>query len=75
MNNPNIIFTSPCVAEVLEKPMPEVQPGTALVRIVRTCISSGTERANLVGDPLIGTKSRTAPRRYSRASWVTARPA
>lgn len=56
MNNPNIIFTSPCVAEVLEKPMPEVQPGTALVRIVRTCISSGTERANLVGDPMIGTK-------------------
>ena len=55
MSNPNIVFTSPGVAEVLEKPIPELQPGMVLVRTARSCISAGTERANLVGDPMIGT--------------------
>ena len=54
MTNPAIVFTAPCVAEILEKPMPSPAPGKVLLRTVRTCVSSGTERANLVGDPVIG---------------------
>ena len=54
MTNPNIIFTSPSVAEVIDKPMPAPGPGQVLVRTARTCISSGTERANLIGDPMVG---------------------
>ena len=55
MNNPGIVFTAPCVAEVIETPKPSPGPGQVQVRTVRTCVSSGTERANLVGDPMIGT--------------------
>ena len=55
MQNPNIIFTAPNIAEVLEKPIPDLGPGEVLIRTVRSCISSGTERANLIGDPMIGT--------------------
>ncbi len=55
MTNPNIVFTAPNVAEVIDKPVPVPGPGQVLIRTVRTCISSGTERANLVGDPMVGT--------------------
>ena len=56
MKNPSIVFTAPNVAEVLDLPVPELGPGQVLVRSSRSCISSGTERANLVGDPMIGYK-------------------
>ncbi len=55
MQNPSIVFTAPNVAEVIDKPVPTVGSGEVLVRTVRSCISSGTERANLIGDPMIGT--------------------
>ena len=55
MKNLNIVFTSPNVAEVIEKPVPAIEPGKVLIRTRRSCISSGTERANLIGDPMIGT--------------------
>lgn len=51
MNNPNIIFTSAGVAELVDRPMPEPRAGEVLVRVVRSCVSSGTERANLIGVP------------------------
>ncbi len=54
-SNPAIVFTAPGVAEVLDLPKPEPGPGQVRIRSVRSCISSGTERANLVGDPMIGT--------------------
>ena len=54
MKNSSIVFTAPNVAEVLECPLPSPGPGQVLVRSVRTCISSGTERANLTGDPVVG---------------------
>ena len=46
MNNPSIVFTAPNVAEVVDRPVPEVRPGEVLVRSLRSCVSSGTERAN-----------------------------
>ena len=67
MKNPNIVFTAPNVAEVLDKPVPVPGPGEVLVRTERTCISSGTERANLVGDPMVGTKIKVgAPAVFPR---------
>ena len=51
MTNPNIVFTKVNTAEVVERPMPEVRDGEVLVKLVRSCISSGTERANLTGVP------------------------
>lgn len=51
MMNPNIIFTSAGVAELIDRPMPDPKSGEVLVRVVRSCISSGTERANLIGVP------------------------
>ena len=54
MTNHAIVFTAPNIAEILEKPLPAPAAGQVLVRTMRTCVSSGTERANLVGDPVIG---------------------
>ena len=59
MKNKNIIFTAPCVAELVEKEMPTPMSGEVLVRSVRDTISSGTERANLIGDPNV--HGRRAP--------------
>lgn len=56
MNNPSIVFTRPCVAELVDLPVPSPAQGQALVRSLRSCVSSGTERANLVGDPVVGPK-------------------
>ena len=53
MNNKKIVFTSPCVAELLDAKMPEIRADEVLVEIAVSTISSGTERANLVGDPNI----------------------
>ena len=51
----SIVFTQKNRAEVLERPMPKIGPREVLVKIVRSCISSGTERANLTGVPDNGT--------------------
>ena len=51
MNNRNIVFAAPGRAEIVERPMPTVSDGQVLVRLVRSCISSGTERAQLTGVP------------------------
>ena len=47
--NRNIIFTKKDTAELVEKPMPEVGPGQVRVKLVRSTVSSGTERANVTG--------------------------
>ena len=36
MQTPNIVFTAPCVAEVLDRPVPSPGPGEVLVRKVLT---------------------------------------
>ena len=47
--NRNIIFTKKDTAELVEKPMPEVGQGEVRVKLVRSTVSSGTERANVTG--------------------------
>ena len=50
-----IVFTKPCVAELLESEVEAPKPEEVQVRLAVSTISSGTERANLVGDPNIAT--------------------
>ena len=46
-----IVFTQKDTAELLDVPLPTPERGEVLVRLVRSTISSGTERANLTGVP------------------------
>jgi threonine dehydrogenase-like Zn-dependent dehydrogenase len=51
MTNRSILFTKKDTAEFVDEAMPEPRPGQVRIRLVRSCISSGTERAKLVGVP------------------------
>ena len=51
MSYKRILFTSPGIAELCDYEPAPLQPGQAMVQLSRSTISSGTERANLVGDP------------------------
>lgn len=58
MKNPNIVFTAPCVAELVDKEIErELGASDVLIRIMTTTVSAGTERANLIGDPNVAGKS------------------
>ena len=50
VKNPAIIFTDIGKAEVFDKEIPSPKANEVLLRIESTTISSGTERANLLGD-------------------------
>lgn len=50
MKNPSIVFTDIGKAEVFENEIPTPGANEVLLRIESTTISSGTERANLMGD-------------------------
>jgi NADPH:quinone reductase-like Zn-dependent oxidoreductase len=47
----SILFTAKDRAELVEEPKPSARTGEVVVRLVRRCISSGTERANVTGVP------------------------
>ncbi len=47
----SIVFTEPSVAELLDEQIPAVGNGQVLVKLLRSTVSAGTERANLIGDP------------------------
>lgn len=51
MKSRTIIFTEPYKAELLEQEIGELGPDDVLVKIMVSSISSGTERANFIGDP------------------------
>ena len=59
MKNGQIVFTSPAVAELIERDIPTAGRGEVVVRIERSTVSAGTERANLIGDPNVS--GRDAP--------------
>lgn len=77
MQNRSIIFTSPCVAELIEGEISAPGAGEVQVKLAVSTISSGTERANLIGDPNVGWDvgpKVSFPRKsgYSSAGVVTA---
>lgn len=51
MKNPSIVFTAPGVAELLDQEIPTPKDDEVLIELAVTTLSSGTERALLVGDP------------------------
>ena len=51
MKSRTIVFTEPHKAELIEKDVRELGEDDVLVRMIVSSISSGTERANFVGDP------------------------
>ncbi len=51
MKQKAILFTAPCKAELVEKDIPTPGPGQVVVKLAVSTVSSGTERANLVGEP------------------------
>lgn len=59
MENKSILFTAPYVTEIVDSEVPAIGDNEVLVKLSRSSISPGTERANLVGDA--NTNSTRAP--------------
>ena len=61
LNSQTIVFTAPRQAELLPEEVPAPKDGQVLVQLAYSTVSSGTERANLAGDPnvSIGSRDRT----------------
>lgn len=53
MKTKQIVFTRPCTAELVEKEVGSPKADEVQIRLEVSTISSGTERANLVGDPTV----------------------
>ena len=75
MLSKNIVFASPYVAEIREEEIKKPSETEVVVKLMVSSISSGTERANLIGDIniSIGKPSSVFPRRcgYSSAGVIT----
>ena len=67
MTSKNIVFTKPAVAELLEEKVAELQQNQVLVKLNKSVISSGTERANLLGDDTLAWNS--APMKAMRYTY------
>lgn len=50
MENKAIVFSAPCITQLLETEISPPDAGCVQVKLMRSAISSGTERANLMGD-------------------------
>lgn len=59
MERKRILFTKVNTAELVSAPVEPVTPGKVLVKLAVSTISSGTERANIIGDPNV--RGRLAP--------------
>ncbi|MBQ8610867.1 MAG: zinc-binding alcohol dehydrogenase [Oscillospiraceae bacterium] len=58
MNCKRIVFTRPYTAELCDIEVPAPGANEVLVKLCISSISSGTERANLVGDPNVSTNPK-----------------
>ena len=56
-----IAFTKPCVAELIEKEVGAPDANEVQIRLAVSTISSGTERANLIGDPNVTAGNGVSP--------------
>lgn len=73
MENKRILFTSPGVAEYLDAPYIKPEPGMVTVQLAVSTISSGTERANLIGDVNINsTKPALKEAKFPRSGGYSA---
>ena len=73
MENKRIWFTSPSVAELLDAPYKQPGANQVTVKLAVSTISSGTERANLIGDVNINsTKPAAAQAKFPRSGGYSA---
>ena len=74
MTNKGIFFVSSGVAELRDKEMPDISndPNHIILKVMSSSVSSGTERANLMGDPAnsAGTKKFPCQLGYSTSGVV-----
>lgn len=61
MNSKNIVFTRVNTAEVLSEPVPALGERDVLVQLAVSSLSSGTERANLIGSRTVSPRVPEAP--------------
>ena len=61
MSNRSILFTSPGRAELCDAEIPSIGAGEVLVKLLRSTVSAGTERAILTGDPNVNWKGTPVP--------------
>jgi len=59
MKSKGIVFVAPGVSEIEELEVKSPEAGEVLVKLVRSTVSAGTERANLLGMPNTGASSVT----------------
>ncbi|MBQ8606139.1 MAG: zinc-binding alcohol dehydrogenase [Clostridia bacterium] len=63
-----ILFTSPCVAELVDYDASAPREGEIQVRILRSTISSGTERANVIGELNVDSSKVCTEVRFPRSA-------
>ncbi len=68
MSCKQIVFTKPNTAELLDVPISDPKAGEVQVRLVYSSISSGTERANLVGEAQVSAYSILKEATFPRTS-------
>ena len=66
LNSQTIVFTAPGRAELLPVEVPRPEADQILVRLAFSTVSSGTERANLAGDPNVSIASRDGAVHFPR---------
>ena len=67
MSQKAIVFTAPRKAELIEKKIPTPGAGQVLIKLVCSTISSGTERANLIGEVNVSvSKNASAVAKFPR---------
>lgn len=66
MKSVNIIIPEANRVEIVEKDVPVPKAGEVLVRLVRSTVSSGTERANYVGEVNVDIKTNDGVARWPR---------
>ena len=66
MKNRSIMFTAPNTAELLSSEIPDISDTQVLIRIHRTAISAGTERAGITGDLNISIKEKSEVAHFPR---------
>ena len=68
----SIVFTAPGRAELIGEPVREMGPKDVLVRLRRSSISAGTERANVAGEVNVGIRSHDTVAHFPRRSGYSA---
>ena len=66
MSNKSIEFTAPGVSELLSREVPKPGDGQVLVRVIRSSVSAGTERALISGNPTVSINSYDTVAKFPR---------